>query len=306
MTYIQRKAALKAFYYLMAVDGSVDDQEIELFDHIGEELDSDHFHDYRRQVIKSCEGRLRSYSNDDRYDVIVEGVDEAISHRVDDDKDGIASRLLLWDMLAAAYADGDYDAHERKLIRHIARTVVRGRSLYPEMEHLMRAAQSVREEREWIETSDRPYAEVKPVVDTLEERERAIHHAATQLVADEMVPPAPAAMTVEKDVFDIAKENLDKAAAPVANQVQQGVNQVQQGAQQAAEAVKQAAVKVPGVAQVGGAVNSAAKAVGDVLNPAGDEIRKQADNAAREAKKQADNAANVVKGFMGGLFGGKR
>ncbi|PST48238.1 tellurite resistance protein TerB [Bifidobacterium callitrichos] len=299
MTYIQRKSALKAFYYLMAVDGSVDDEELELFDHIGEELDSEHFRGYRQRVIQSCENRLQSYSDDDRYDVIAEGVDEAISHRVDNDEDGIPSRLLLWDMLAAAYADGNYDAYERKLIRHIARTVVRGRSLYPEMEHLMRAAQSVREERAWITSTDRPYAEVKTVVDALEEREVAIQRAATQLVADEMVPPAPVVMTVEKDVFDIAKENMDKAAAPV-------VNQVRQGAQQAAEAVRQAAVKVPGAAQVGGAVNSAAKAVGDVLNPAGDEIRKQADNAAREAKKQMDNATNTVKGFMGGLFGGKR
>lgn len=299
MTCIQKEHALQAFYYLMAVDGSIDDEELELFDHIGEELDAEHFHDYRQKLIDSCESRLHSYPDEDRYDVIVEGVDEAVSHRTDDQDDGVVPRLLLWDMLAAAYADGNYDPTECKLIRHIARTVVKERSLYPEMEHLMRSAHSVRDELAWITSSDRPYAEVQPVVEILHEREAAIQLAATQLVADEMVPEAPAAMTVEKDVFDIAKENMDKAAAPV-------VNQVQQGALQAAEAVKQAAVKVPGVAQVGDAVNSAAKAVGDALNPAGDEIRKQADNAAHEAKKQVDNAANAVKGFMGGLFGGKR
>ncbi|WP_233428268.1 TerB family tellurite resistance protein [Bifidobacterium myosotis] len=298
MTCIQKEHALQAFYYLMAVDGSIDDEELELFDHIGEELDAEHFHDYRQKLIDSCESRLHSYPDEDCYDVIVEGVDEAVSHRTDAQDDGVVPRLLLWDMLAAAYADGNYDPAECKLIRHIARTVVKERSLYPEMEHLMRSAHSVRDELAWITSSDRPYAEVQPVVEILQEREAAIQLAATQLVADEMVPEPPAAMTVRKDMFDIAAENVDKAVTPVLGQVQQGV-------QGAADSVKQAVVKVPGVAKAGDAVNSAVKTMGDALNPVGDEVRKQAGNAAQEAKKQADNAANAVKGFVGGLFGGK-
>ncbi|KAB7788374.1 tellurite resistance TerB family protein [Bifidobacterium cebidarum] len=300
MTTIQRKAALRAFYYLMAVDGSVTADEMELFNHIGEELDNEHFHDYAEQLVDSCAGYLSQYADkdDDRYDVIVEGVDEAVSKRAESG-DGVSSRLLLWDMLSVAYADGHYDQAERKLVRHIARTVIKERSIYPEMEHLMNAAQSVREELTWITSSDRPYAEVQPVVEALREREETIRLAATQLVADEMVPKAPAAITVHKDVFDLAKENVDQAVTPV-------IGQVQQGMQDAADTVKQAVANVPGVAQAGNAVNSAVKSVGDALNPVGDEVRKQASNAAREAQKQAEDAANAVKGFVGGLFGGKR
>ncbi|PJM77302.1 TerB family tellurite resistance protein [Bifidobacterium felsineum] len=300
MTYIQRKAALQAFYYLMAVDGAVTAEELELFNGIGEELDNNHFHEYAEQLVASCDGYVSRYSDkdDDRYDVIVEGVDQAVSKH-GDSVNGVTSRLLLWNMLAVAYADGHYDQTERKLIRHIARTVIKERSIYPEMEHLMRAAQSVREELAWITSSNYPYAEVQPVVETLHEREEAIQLAATQLVADEMVPQAPVAMTVQKDVFDIAKENVDKAVAPV-------VGQVQQGMQEAADTVKHVVANTPGVAQAGDAVNSAMKTVGDALNPVGNEVRKQADRAAREAQKQAENAANAVKGFVGGLFGGKR
>ncbi|MBT1175281.1 TerB family tellurite resistance protein [Bifidobacterium sp. LC6] len=300
MTYIQRKAALQAFYYLMAVDGAVKAEEMERFNGIGKELDNDHFHEYADRLVHSCDDYLSQYAgkDDDRYDVIVEGVDKALSKHADS-VDGVASRLLLWNMLAVAYADGDFDQAERKLIRHIARTVIKERSIYPEMEHLMRAAQSVREELAWITSSNRPYAEVQPVVETLREREEAIQLAATQLVADEMVPQAPEAMTVQKDVFDIAKENVDKAVSPVVGQVQQGV-------QEAADTVKHAVANVPGVAQASDAVNSAVKTVGDALNPVGDEVRKQADQAAKEAQKQVGNAANAVKGFVGGLFGGKR
>ncbi|KAB7791304.1 tellurite resistance TerB family protein [Bifidobacterium leontopitheci] len=300
MTSIQRKGALKAFYYLMSVDGTVSDDELELFDHIGEELDGKHFRDYRQQVIDSCEDRLRSYPNEaDRYDVIVEGVDEAVSHHAQNPENGVASRLLLWDMLATAFADGNYDDSERKLIRHIARTVIKDRSLYPEMEHLMRSAHSVKEELAWITSTDRPYSEVKPIVAQLEDRLAVIQRASTQLVADEMVPPIPAAVAPQQDVFDMAKDNVGRVTAPVVDQVQHVV-------QGATDSVKHAIDNTPVLNQAGNAMKSATDAVGNAVAPVGNELRKQAGNVAQEAKKQADNAANAVKGFVGGLFGGKR
>lgn len=42
MKYIKTRDALQAFYYLIAVDGSVRDDERALFDHIGDNLDAKH------------------------------------------------------------------------------------------------------------------------------------------------------------------------------------------------------------------------------------------------------------------------
>lgn len=163
MKYIKTRDALQAFYYLIAVDGSVRDDERALFDHIGDNLDAKHFHDYRKEIIDSCDERINQcHDSDDRYDVIVEGVDAVLSHRTDKRAAGIAPRLLLWNMLSVAFADGEYDAVESRLIRHIARTMIADRSIYPEMEHLMRAAYDVRGELDWISNSELPYSEVRP------------------------------------------------------------------------------------------------------------------------------------------------
>lgn len=63
MKYIKTRDALQAFYYLIAVDGSVRDDERALFDHIGDNLDAKHFHDYRKEIIDSCD-RGASFENE--------------------------------------------------------------------------------------------------------------------------------------------------------------------------------------------------------------------------------------------------
>lgn len=125
-----------------------------LFDHIGDNLDAKHFHDYRKEIIDSCDERINQcHDSDDRYDVIVEVLMQ--SCRIERIKScRIAPRLLLWNMLSVAFADGEYDAVESRLIRHIARTMIADRSIYPEMEHLMRAAYDVRGELDWISNSN--------------------------------------------------------------------------------------------------------------------------------------------------------
>lgn len=260
MKYIKTRDALQAFYYLIAVDGSVRDDERALFDHIGDNLDAKHFHDYRKEIIDSCDERINQcHDSDDRYDVIVEGVDAVLSHRTDKRAAGIAPRLLLWNMLSVAFADGEYDAVESRLIRHIARTMIADRSIYPEMEHLMRAAYDVRGELDWISNSELPYSEVRPMVDQLEERVNVLQNAAVLLIEDETAAPAPEVMVPEKDVFDQTKDAVDSVVAPV-------VDQVQQGAQGAADAVKH--TFDDNVAPVLNQVGDALKPVNDaVLKP---------------------------------------
>ena len=214
-------------------------------------------------------------------------------------------------MLSVAFADGEYDAVESRLVKHIARTMIADRSIYPEMEHLMRAAYDVRGELDWISNSELPYSEVRPMVDQLEERVNVLQNAAVLLIEDETAAPAPEVMVPEKDVFDQTKDAVDSVVAPV-------VDQVQQGAQGAADAVKHTfdnnvapvlnqvgdALKPVNDAvlkPVGNAANEVAKRAGDAAN----EVAKHAGDAANEAAKRAGDAANAVQGFFGGLFGRK-
>ena len=247
MKYIKTRDALQAFYYLIAVDGSVRDDERALFDHIGDNLDAKHFHDYRKEIIDSCDERINQcHDSDDRYDVIVEGVDAVLSHRTDKRAAGIAPRLLLWNMLSVAFADGEYDAVESRLIRHIARTMIADRSIYPEMEHLMRAAYDVRGELDWISNSELPYSEVRPMVDQLEERVNVLQNAAVLLIEDNVAP-------VLNQVGDALKPVNDAVLKPVGN----AANEVAKRAGDAANEVAKHA---------GDAVNEAAKRAGDAAH----------------------------------------
>ena len=58
MILLEKRAAVKAFYYLMAVDGAVTADEIECFDSIGAELDPEAFATYRDELIAECELQL--------------------------------------------------------------------------------------------------------------------------------------------------------------------------------------------------------------------------------------------------------
>ena len=96
MIIFEKRAAIKAFYYLMAVDGTVSADEIECFDAIGSELDPDDFPAYRNAIIEECEAQLNNViDEDDHYDVVMEGMDKALASRIDDPEQGVTLRLLI-------------------------------------------------------------------------------------------------------------------------------------------------------------------------------------------------------------------
>ena len=51
----------------------------------------------KRLSIRAMKRINQCHDSDDRYDVIVEGVDAVLSHRTDKRAAGIAPRLLLWE-----------------------------------------------------------------------------------------------------------------------------------------------------------------------------------------------------------------
>lgn len=210
-----KRGAVTAFYFLMGADGSIGVEELEKLAEIGVELDPTGFSEYRDLLSKEYDARIATaYEPEDAYDVLLEGVDSALSVEPDKGDEGVLPRLLLWDMLVIANCDGEYHANERRLIKHIARSSGVEKSVFLEMEQLIQSNDAIEREITWLSQSDRPYSEIRPLITELEHRQAVLLEEAKALIDDEALQPVEA-LTYRPDVIDAAKGIVSEKLAPV-------------------------------------------------------------------------------------------
>lgn len=213
MKVYETKSALKVFYYLMAIDGAIGEDEMDRFCEIGEELDRKNFDSYRDELAEECKSHINSAeSDDDYYDVIQENADAALRHEAKENDKGLTPRLLIWDLFAVAFSNNEYNASEKKLIAHIARISDVEKSILLEMEQMMQTAISVQREMTWLKQSDKPYSEIRPLIDELENRIQVISGAAKALIEDEGT--LDDSYEEKPDFFDKAKNAIDDTMSP--------------------------------------------------------------------------------------------
>lgn len=216
MILLEKRAAVKAFYYLMAVDGAVTADEIECFDSIGAELNPEAFATYRNDLIAECELQLKNIiDEEDYYEVVLEGVDKALVAQIDDPTNGITVRLMVWDMLVIAFSNTEYSSFERKLIKHIVRVMDIDRSVFLEMEQIIKTNAAVENELRWINQSNRPYSEIRPIVDELERRQKVVLTCARQLIEDELYSAVEKVALPGTGLYTSAVEMFSKVGGAV-------------------------------------------------------------------------------------------
>lgn len=201
MKRISIKSALKAYYFLLAIDGNIDDQEILCFRDICSETDNS-ADGYLKELISECDELIRNASGSEFEEIIQEAFDEAVREEAIEPQKVIPSRLLLWNMLVLAYANNEYSNSERKMIGHAARILMVEKNVFLEMEQMARTASTLSKERAGYEQSERPYRVIRPIVDKLDDRIGTILHAAKCLIDDE----------IEVDNFYEANEKQNKIA----------------------------------------------------------------------------------------------
>ena len=237
---ISKKGALKGFYYLMAVDGDVT-AELDKIDEIGTEFMKEEFDQNRQSIIDECQAQISSSSADDDeiYDVILEGVDKALTDTVDSVEEGVSPRLLIWDMLSIAYADNKYDGAEKRLISHVTRILGVEKDVFMEMEHLIKTAEAVVKELDTLNSSNRPYAEIRPIVDEIEKRKITITKAVEELIADDYIGERPEVeQTEEKDnKLTQAGKKISESLNPVKEHVGDYAKKSRSGAKDLVEKI---------------------------------------------------------------------
>ena len=216
------KGAVAAFYYLAMADSNVTQEELEKFDEIGNTIDPEHFAQYREELIASCESQKdRMIDEEDYADVILEALDRSLEPA--EDEAGVASRMLIWNMLVISMADEDYSQSERRLIKHLVRITETEKSVFLEMEQLINAYFAVQRERASLADSERPYKEMAPVMEQLNKREQELARIAQDLIADEEMLESIKAVEYEPDFVDKIGKGIAGAAAPVISDVGKAV-----------------------------------------------------------------------------------
>lgn len=220
MRIYETKSALKVFYYLLAVDGTIDENERMHFHSIGMSLDPGHFGEYEKNIENECKIALIN-ADDDEYEIILESVDEALTHEAPPDDQGLTPRLMIWNLFVAAFSNGIYDDYEKRLINHIARKADVDKSVVLEMEQMVNTLSSIQKEIDWAKLSGRSADEIGSIIIELEKRQEVITKAAEYLIADEIDPDNP--YEYKPDFFDKTKEQIDKRVKPVTGKIGQTV-----------------------------------------------------------------------------------
>lgn len=175
--------ALKVFYYLIAADGKILDEELRKFDEIGAALDPA-FEVHKSEIIEECNEQLENTIDpEDYYDVLQDAVGEAIDSSSYDGGSFITPRLLLWNMLTIAYCDGDYAEQERRLLKCVVRKLNIDKAVFLEMENSILTVTELENELQWIKTTDRPYLQIEAMVNRINHRRDTIFESVMALIA---------------------------------------------------------------------------------------------------------------------------
>ena len=180
---ISTKNAIKIIYYLMAADGQIFHSEEEKFDAIGAELDPT-FYERKEQILQECRAQMeKTIDVEDYYDVVQDGVEEAIFSSLRTEDTFITPKLLVWDLLTVAYSDGNYDIAERKLLKYIVRKLDIDKAVFLEMESSILTLMDLERELVWIKTTDRPYLTIEAMVNEIKDRESVIFESVKDLIS---------------------------------------------------------------------------------------------------------------------------
>jgi hypothetical protein len=175
-------SAMKIFYYLMAIDRKISPEEEEQFDLIGKDMDPD-FKAHKEALVNECKEQMEKVIDDeDYYDAIQDGVENALTGEQMSNDGFLTPRVLIMDMLTIAYGDNEYGEEERKLLKYVVRKLNIAKDVFLEMESSLLAVNDIDKEINWIKGTDRPYLVIEKQINELEKRKNDILTAVKALI----------------------------------------------------------------------------------------------------------------------------
>lgn len=179
---ISPKTAIMMMYYLIALDGTVTEEEMLQFDEMGMAIDT-MYPQMKPVFIGECQQQIeKAIDPEDRYDVIQDGAEFALTKIPRSRFSQITPKLLLWNLLVIAHSDREYAETERQFLKYTARKLDIDKSIFLEMESAIQTLQALDAETIWLKTTNRPYIEIEKMMNELEDRKQVIRNSIGALV----------------------------------------------------------------------------------------------------------------------------
>jgi hypothetical protein len=157
----------------------------------------------------------------ERYDAIVDEID-----RVAKDADV----TFLWGIVRAASRDGDYAGSKRRALRHLCRKLGLENSVLPALENMAKTLAEVKEEREELIASDKPYREVTAALTALDLKEKETLDSLEECGVDlSELSGDGGEVSGRKEAEDTFVDKLGDAAVEVIRGVTDGIEGVLNG-----------------------------------------------------------------------------
>lgn len=178
------QGAMKLVYLLMSSDGKISAEESDRFDSIGAEMDSD-FDSDREELVNCVEAEIAKASDEtERFDTIRDFVGNVIRTEISTETTAIEARLVLWNLVAVAYCDGECSESEKRLMRSTCRELGINTDVLLEMQTAAETMIAIEGEKNYLRSSARPYAEVEKPMKILEAREKTVMCGVHALLGD--------------------------------------------------------------------------------------------------------------------------
>ena len=183
-SYIREQDALIIMYYLIASDMHVEDEEMDMFNSIGLELDPQ-FESYKDMLVNRCNAQIRGITDpDEYYDIVHEQVNSIIYNSQHSGEGSVQPGVLLWNLISIAFSEGEYSANEKRLIRSVGRSLEIDAIVIKEMEQAIQTLLALTEEEKVLKTSNRKYSEVEVYINEIADRKQTIMQNVRALMLD--------------------------------------------------------------------------------------------------------------------------
>lgn len=157
-------AAIQIYYYLIAADGKICEQEMESFLAAAKETDP-LFDQYRESLMEECKNQVNKITGEEnRYAVLKQGIDLVHRDQRREILKGIAwksgdinANLFIWNMLSIAMSDEAYVNEERELIQYVIEKFELDKAVFLELENAMKAILAIDQSIAWMIQKENPF-----------------------------------------------------------------------------------------------------------------------------------------------------
>lgn len=175
--------ALLIIYLLMMIDHEYSEKEESIFQSAGKEIDAE-FDAHREELIKECNEIVTKAEEGSYTENIKKAVAAAVAKSFMEKDTAVSGRLMVWNMIVAAYADDICSNEEYDLIAFVAEKMKVDASVMLEMTYTIKSMIAVEREEEWLKKSNRSYAEVDPQMKELAARKANMMQSIQALLKD--------------------------------------------------------------------------------------------------------------------------